>query len=194
MTNIKLELFHANWCGHCKTFLPEWRKFAKEISKDAQVKVADYEQQTSPDFEKFAKINGNTINGYPTVKITVNGTEYEYNNERTAEALHNTVKELKQVATQSGGAIQKTKPSTCGAIQKTNPMICGAIQKTNPMIGGAIQKTNPMTGGSVFLNTGIKAPDKSDPDYAKNILLYKIAKYEYKYNKLYNELHNKGAL
>jgi thiol-disulfide isomerase/thioredoxin len=95
MTNIKLELFHASWCGHCINFLPEWRKFAKEISKDAQVKVADYEQ-SSPNFNQFAKINGNTINGYPTVKITVNGTEYEYNKSRTAEALHDTVKELKK--------------------------------------------------------------------------------------------------
>lgn len=171
MTNIKLELFHANWCGHCKTFLPEWKKFAKEISNDAHVTVADYEH-SAPNFNQFANIDGKAIAGFPTVKITVNGSEYEYNKERTAESLHNTVKELKQAATQSGGAMPHAN---------------------QPHVNQPHAKKQT-TGGSVFTNTSIKAPDKSDPDYSNKILLYKIAKYEYKYNKLYNELRNKGVV
>jgi thiol-disulfide isomerase/thioredoxin len=172
MAKIKVELFHASWCGHCVRFLPEWKKFANEIKEDKSVQVFDYESK-SENFEKFAKINGKPVGGFPTVKITVDGSEHTYNNERTAEALHKTIKELKK--SQAGGAVQTVPVSR-------KSQAGGSVQS-----GGSVQ-----AGGSV--QSMMRLPDKSDPDYSRKILLYKIAKYEHKYNTLYNELRKKGIL
>lgn len=161
MTQIKLELFHADWCGHCKNFMPEWKKFANDIKGDKSVHVVDYES-SSPNFAKVAKINGKPVEGFPTVKVTVDGTEHVYNNGRTAEALHETVSELKRTSGQSGGA-------------------------RKPMTGGSVRNDVPV-------QTVMRVPDKSDPDYSRKLLLYKIAKYEHKYNQLYNDLRKKGVL
>ena len=39
-----LVLFHADWCGHCKKFMPEWDKISKEInSSDNGVKLMKVE-------------------------------------------------------------------------------------------------------------------------------------------------------
>jgi thiol-disulfide isomerase/thioredoxin len=173
MTLIKLELFHADWCGHCESFLPEWKQFKSDTKGDKLVQVVDYEH-SSTGFNKVAKVNGGPVKGFPTVKVTFNGEENVYEGRRTAADLHKFVMELKKTADQSGGS-RITKPTA-----------------------GCASTREPMTGGSVnsapSSQMAMRMPDRSDPDYSRKILLYKIAKYEHKYNTLYNDLRKKGIL
>ena len=170
MTKIKVELFHADWCGHCKNFLPEWKRFAEKMKTDEHVEVAAYESN-SKNFNSIAKINGEVIKGYPTIKITANGNEIEYSGGRTVNALTNAVNKFKD--TQHGGA------------NKTDPTLF--IRK--PMMGGSVNNTAQVT-----VQNTVMVPSRSDPDYSRKILEYKIAKYEYKYDQLYNDLRNRGIL
>ncbi len=73
----KVVLYYADWCGHCKTFKPEWEKL-KEMCKEKGIKYADYEADRN-----VAEIEAANIKGFPT--IMVNGREY--NGPREAKAI-----------------------------------------------------------------------------------------------------------
>lgn len=95
MLIVESTLYYADWCGHCKHFVPEWDNFASNINKkngkldnNITIKTGKYEEKVSnkpvPDTIE--------IKGYPTVVMKVridNGEpfEYEYIGKRTEEAL-----------------------------------------------------------------------------------------------------------
>ena len=73
-------LFHAKWCGHCKTFMPEWEKFKKQ----AKINAVEYEADTDPNVMKE-----NDVKGYPTIKCrTSSGDVKEFKGERTVAGLN----------------------------------------------------------------------------------------------------------
>lgn len=102
---VDVTLYYANWCGHCVNFKPEWKTFKKSIEKmnnkykNVKIKVDEYEHSN---LEKIggAKINGNDIEGFPTIKIKItNGKEskeYDYGEygKRDAEYMTKFVKNL----------------------------------------------------------------------------------------------------
>lgn len=75
--------FHANWCGHCQAFKPEWSKFEKWAGENGQ-KVEAVEGDSNP--ELCQKYN---IEGYPTIlKVDSNGEVVdEYQGPRTSDGL-----------------------------------------------------------------------------------------------------------
>lgn len=75
--------FHANWCGHCQAFKPEWGDFETWAGQNGQ-KVQAVEGDSNPELCK--KYN---IEGYPTVlKVDANGELLEeYQGPRTADGL-----------------------------------------------------------------------------------------------------------
>ena len=84
-------LYHAEWCGHCKTFKPIWDDFKKtyEASKDdiknkykIVLTINDYEETANP--EEITKAN---VNGFPTVVIKYNDKTEDYTGQRTITAL-----------------------------------------------------------------------------------------------------------
>lgn len=84
-------LYHAEWCGHCKTFKPEWDKFkaAYEKSKEdiknkykINLIIKDYEADANP-----KEIEEAQVAGFPTVIIKYNGKKEDYNGARKAESL-----------------------------------------------------------------------------------------------------------
>lgn len=90
---IKATLYHATWCGHCKTLLPEWKKVKEALSKGDKKNVSSGNEIILNDFEesqikdKNILINGQEIRGYPTLKIEVSTDgkkpiEYEYDGKR----------------------------------------------------------------------------------------------------------------
>lgn len=89
MVVIEGTLFHAEWCGHCKSFLPVWKKVKENIQKlgnqinGVKIKLTDYEESELKKISgNISRINNNEIKGYPTVKISIidgkKKREYEY--------------------------------------------------------------------------------------------------------------------
>jgi thiol-disulfide isomerase/thioredoxin len=73
-------LFHAKWCGHCKTLMPVWKKFKEQ----ANIDVIEYEADEDPD-----KMSENNVKGFPTIKCSTSGGDVkEYNGERTVAGLN----------------------------------------------------------------------------------------------------------
>ena len=56
-----LIMFHAPWCGHCKTLAPTWVELAKKMKGKINVGKVDCTTET-----KLANRYG--IRGYPTIK------------------------------------------------------------------------------------------------------------------------------
>jgi hypothetical protein len=86
--SVEVTLFHADWCGHCVNFKPEWKAFQNKIKKinniykGVNININEYEHAH---LEKIGggKINGIDIDGYPTIriKLTCDKEEKEYNYE-----------------------------------------------------------------------------------------------------------------
>jgi len=98
---IKVTLFHANWCGHCTTFKPEWERLKKIGGADKYIEFVDYEDSKIPS-ELRSKVEG-----YPTIKISVNGNEYSHDGKRTAEDIYQSI--LDKIKTMRGGSRSNNK-------------------------------------------------------------------------------------
>jgi hypothetical protein len=82
-------LYHATWCGHCKTFMPEWEKLTSKIKNNKHITFNSYDSEQEE--AKNATINGGSLKGFPTIKITIddNGkkTEIDYMGKRRADEI-----------------------------------------------------------------------------------------------------------
>lgn len=72
--NKTVAFFHADWCGHCQQFKPEWEKIKKEL----ELNNVKYKEINSEDRDT---VNAFKIRGFPTLMVvddgTTNGIEYE---------------------------------------------------------------------------------------------------------------------
>jgi protein disulfide-isomerase A6 len=84
MSNIEVELYYANWCPHCVNFKSDWKKFKKAV--DGKIVCRQYEE--SENKELMAKKG---INGFPTLRIIVDGNMEEYDGQCDFKTLHNYV-------------------------------------------------------------------------------------------------------
>ena len=107
-------LVHANWCGHCIQFKPEWSKFTAKFKKSDNLIVTEIE---SDSFNKLQSENqdlynriAKDVNGFPSILTVKNGKVEKYLNERTSNALEEHVKTTFNQKHQDGGAKKKTKP------------------------------------------------------------------------------------
>lgn len=75
--------FYAPWCGHCKSFAPEYQKAATLIKQQNKPYVlADLDATVHKNAaQKF------DIKGFPTIKLFLNGVPIDYTFERNAEAV-----------------------------------------------------------------------------------------------------------
>lgn len=82
-------LFYAEWCGHCKKFMPEWDKLSEEVNKTNEnvkiMKVNCGDPKTKPEHKEIMKKH--SIQGYPTIKIFKNGNEEEYDGDRSSSKI-----------------------------------------------------------------------------------------------------------
>ena len=77
--------FYAPWCGHCKSFAPEYEKAAKQVKEEGKPYIlADLDATVH---KNAAEKEG--IQGFPTIKLFINGKPLEYSGDRTAEAVLN---------------------------------------------------------------------------------------------------------
>jgi thiol-disulfide isomerase/thioredoxin len=96
--------FFAAWCGHCKTFKPEWEKFTNE-AKDSPLEglVVTIPEEHMKD----AKCDQSNFKGFPTVRIFNTGHFKDYEGKREAKALMDHIKTL--VSGQRGGRKKKRR-------------------------------------------------------------------------------------
>jgi len=75
-----LVMFHAPWCGHCKSLAPEYAKAAQQLATQGGSSVLAKVDCTihSGLQNRFA------IQGFPTLKFFRNGTPIDYEGGRTA--------------------------------------------------------------------------------------------------------------
>ena len=94
--------FFAAWCGHCKTFKPEWQKFADEAEKSPlEALIATIPEEHM----KGAKCDQTNFQGFPTVRIFKDGGFEDYKGKREANALMDHIKMILTV--QRGGRKKK---------------------------------------------------------------------------------------
>lgn len=102
---------YANWCGHCKTLKPEWKKMKKALKKiNSNVEIVEIEEAEKDKLENYKKrINGLNVNGYPTIfKYSGGAVEY-YNGERTAHGIQNWALENQKNAYEIDGGKKRRK-------------------------------------------------------------------------------------
>lgn len=79
-----LFLCYADWCGHCRSFLPTWQRIKKSLqaSKDINVVEVSYDHM-----ELLPRALQN-IRGFPTIQIVRNGkVSKEYQGDREHDAI-----------------------------------------------------------------------------------------------------------
>jgi thioredoxin-like negative regulator of GroEL len=120
--NFKVLFFHADWCGHCQSFKPEWSKFESWCDSN-NVKYQSLEGDKEPELSKKYKIQG-----FPTVlKVTLSGDLIEeYNGARTAASLQEFTLKPFEVAKKSSGNSTGNKilffhADWCGHCQSFKP-------------------------------------------------------------------------
>jgi thiol-disulfide isomerase/thioredoxin len=77
----EVNLYYAEWCGHCKNFKPEWENL-KTALDDLGISHNEYEEGSNKNAIEEAKVEG-----FPTIRIKVDKDEFDYSGPRTAPAI-----------------------------------------------------------------------------------------------------------
>jgi glutaredoxin len=86
---IKITLYHAKWCGHCVTFFPIWKKMAENEVARKNIDFEEHEQQTFGSLSADEmKINDEPIDSFPTIRININNTDYNYTGGREPDDIY----------------------------------------------------------------------------------------------------------
>jgi glutaredoxin len=99
--SLELTLYYANWCGHCVKFKKSWEEIKSGIKKinneykGVKISANEFEEKQ---LKHGGKINGKDIDGYPTLKITLEAgkehKEYEYKKEHDVKTILNYIKKI----------------------------------------------------------------------------------------------------
>ena len=87
----KVGLIHADWCGHCQTLKPHWKKFKTMIPGHTVIEIEDGQTDKNSILEKLnSELKGSSlaINGYPTIFKIVGKTVQYFQGERTADSIY----------------------------------------------------------------------------------------------------------
>ena len=89
---MKIVLFYAPWCGHCKNFKPEWEKVKAKLNNTTvngvKVELVDVNCDEEGDLAKAYDVQG-----FPTVKCLTKGNVLEYDGDRSSNGIETYVKE-----------------------------------------------------------------------------------------------------
>ncbi|KAL7042052.1 hypothetical protein ACKWTF_000999 [Chironomus riparius] len=78
--NVWIVEFFANWCGHCKSLAPDYKKAAKALKGVVKVGAVDCDEHK----DLAAKYG---VQGFPTIKIFTGKDSTAYQGERTAKGI-----------------------------------------------------------------------------------------------------------
>jgi protein disulfide-isomerase A4 len=85
--NIDIMLFKAEWCGHCKTFLPVWNKVKKQYKN--KFNFIMYDSEKNKDIMKQWDIKG-----FPTIMVKKDDIVIDYEGDRSYESFDTMVANL----------------------------------------------------------------------------------------------------
>jgi thioredoxin 1 len=85
-TTKKIYLFKAEWCPHCKMFMPTWEDLKKELGNKIEFITMDSELNAN-------EIKSFKIQGYPTIILMVGDKAIEYVGPRDASSLKDFIKQ-----------------------------------------------------------------------------------------------------
>lgn len=86
---IVITLYHADWCKHCRDFMPIWETMKTNEKAKRNIGYIEYESEEIKELpEKMRKVDGKEIEGFPTIKITIDGKEYNYMDKRDADTIY----------------------------------------------------------------------------------------------------------
>ena len=82
--------FYADWCGHCKSLIPEWKKLTRQV-KGHPIKLININSENVPNgiahVKKLTGVSLSAPRGFPTIVLIHGSKVREYAGERTAAAL-----------------------------------------------------------------------------------------------------------
>ena len=119
--------FYAEWCGHCKNMVTEWKKI-EEQNKGKNIAIVEVEESAMKKdgfMEKLqAKVSTVNVSGFPTIgTITYNNNRAifkPYEGARTAIEMKKEVDKIKQGwGKQSGGKQSGGKQGGSAAKKRT---------------------------------------------------------------------------
>jgi thiol-disulfide isomerase/thioredoxin len=84
---IKLMLFKADWCGHCKQFKPTWENISKAYESKFNFIVYDADTQK----EKFEEYK---VDAFPTILAKKDNNIITYKGERSIHDLTNFLQQI----------------------------------------------------------------------------------------------------
>ena len=160
---ILVLLVHANWCGHCHTFMPKFKEATLEASQESKKNhssmnpSAMIEESMVPSLNQaMSKINGKTdsirVEGYPTVLGITPQSMKSGNTGKTIVTIPSNPEMVKQSLLAQPDKIGNPNPNTIGnaignAIENTNG---NANENT---IGNANENANANTNENAMGNT-----------------------------------------
>lgn len=83
----KIRLFYADWCGHCKMFMPDWNKFTEYANKNFSDLVVEKINGDSNKESVKKLIQEEGVDGFPTVIFYNNNKKIRYEGERNMQSL-----------------------------------------------------------------------------------------------------------
>jgi thiol-disulfide isomerase/thioredoxin len=91
---IKITLYHANWCHYCVEFMDEWNIMS---NNEKAKSLIDFEAIEENEMSGSPKINDEEVSGYPTIKIELMDSEYNYQGNRDKSDIYDfLINELKK--------------------------------------------------------------------------------------------------
>lgn len=160
---ILVLLVHANWCGHCHTFMPKFKEATLEASQESKKNhssmnpSAMIEESMVPSLNQaMSKINGKTdsirVEGYPTVLGITPQSMKSGNTGKTIVTIPSNPEMVKQSLLAQPDKIGKINENTIGnAIGNANE---NAIENTN---GNANENANGNANENANANTNENA-------------------------------------
>lgn len=105
---VFIELFKADWCGHCTNFLPTWNKMKEHSTTKKEYSnfvFNMYDDKTHTKRIKGKEQRGLKIKGYPSLYVCYKDKAVEYNGHMSQEKILEFTKNI--VKRQYGGNNRK---------------------------------------------------------------------------------------